>query len=110
MIPSGSVASGEPSGGVVHPFTHESVGRPLRGGDRCGIAGGVGDATADTSTDGDGARDGVAAAVTPEERSASHAAGASTATTRTNGSTRNLRIEVAIPWRTAPEDTVGVRV
>lgn len=42
MIPSGSVASGVPAGGVVHPFTQVADGAPLVLGGCFGSAGWVG--------------------------------------------------------------------
>ena len=58
---SGSSASPEPAGGVVHPSTQVADGSPLGGGGGCGIAGGVGlgSVTVDGNGEGEGEREGV---------------------------------------------------
>jgi hypothetical protein len=95
MIPSGSVASGEPAGGVVHPFTQVAEGAPWVFGGLCGSAGCVGVGSVDVVVVGVGAvvvglaeidREGVEAADTPPGASPSQAtsrnAAASSATER----------------------------
>jgi hypothetical protein len=47
MMPSGSVASGEPGGGVVQPCTQVDEGAPCVFGGLCGSAGWVGDGSGD---------------------------------------------------------------
>src|SRR5919109_501408 len=51
----GSVASGEPGEGVLHPSTQSSAGAPLVGGGRAGSAGGVGDVSVGVDDGNDGA-------------------------------------------------------
>lgn len=115
MMPSGSVASGEPAGGVVQPFTQVADGAPLVFGGCFGSAGWVGDGSVEgvgvglaAVALGEGDLEGVEAAeVTALDASQDTTASAASIAI---GSRKGLRIG----WRsrdgTAPEDTVATAV
>jgi hypothetical protein len=93
MMPSGSVASGEPAGGVVQPCTQVGEGAPRVFGRLCGSAGCVGDGRGDAVVAdglGEAALEGVdAAEVAPVEASQDTAASAASIAI---GSREGLRI------------------
>ena len=115
MMPRGSVASAEPSGGVTQPSRQVGEGSPRRGGGRWGSAGCVGEAmdegvaaSGPVDGPGDGETEGVDPAGTApsSDVSPSQAASENAAASSTAASTENLRIEVTIPRKGGPEDTV----
>jgi hypothetical protein len=106
-MPSGSVNSGEPAGGVVHPSTQVADGAPRVRGGRSGSAGGVGDANV-TGAPSDGLvgaseRDGVdPAEITrspagPAAGSPSHAVSRQAATSQASASGGSRRMNITIP-------------
>lgn len=91
MMPSGSVASGEPAGGVRHPFTHVAEGAPRLGGRFPGRAGRVGDGDGEADELGVANLEGVEATEALSAPDASHDATASAASIAI-GRAENLRM------------------
>jgi hypothetical protein len=102
ISPTGSVKSGVPSSGRVHPPTQPSPGGPDVGITRDGTAGGVGEAASDAGARvGTGTEDGARvsfgkASVDPDERS--HATVTSARASR-NGSERRGSVTIGEAYR-----------
>ena len=105
MIPSGSVNSGVPAFGVLHPPSQSPVGGPLVAGGTIGRAGGVGDSTGDPGGVGvNGAIDDGVDGAEDVGSDPSHATNNST-DMQTNSGMWNLRKRNAPGRRDPVEDT-----
>jgi hypothetical protein len=117
MMPRGSVASAESAGGVVQPFTHVLEDFPRVAGGSFGNAGCVGDGTAsdvgvgsEDAAAADGDPDGAVAAEMPTVASAPQATSRNAAASDATSGTQDRRMDVTIPWRDPPKDTVAPSV